>query len=372
MTRIQDQKGVPPRGLITVVTILLAATSASLAMAQAAPPSDGPTPPPPTPSGPTANVVGNDAVAESALSGMEETRKVYEQARKLLGGEHVMLTAMAYVSRSCAGGERFFFDDACSVEPATGAVAGIVSVPLWGVGGEHGSDWFPVLHTDEETDAFGKFEARVDDYLNAVRAVTTGSGLPELPSETQQRLYRELLRTVDALTRRADEDDASYFEVARSVRNCVKRLLGKDLTPEEIDAEPPSQSVAEYTWLQRCEKAKADLQQEFPKFDDRLMHAVETVRTYVRFVTAKPALTRHNFLIGPALGFPVTRDPTETLLWGVAAEVGWRDALRLGFGTGFVLAYDAPVAPMSGFYAGIALSGALGDQLVHYLGKAAE
>lgn len=318
---------------------------------------------------------------EEDLEGLEKIRRTYQEARKRLGGEHVLLTATAYASRTCSNGVAFYFDDKCTKAEWSGGVAGLVGLPLWGLGGGHGSDWYPVLHTEDETKAFEDFERRVRDLVNTspnLEAVLNGTANFEVSDATKARLVRELLDTVEAVTRRAINDDASFYEAAKLLNGCVRELLRYSDGDREGEATfTPTNATAvsrinDGNLVEQCKGALQGL--NGLELKERIKRARELVRTYFKELKVQEdggSLSRHNFLIGPAVGFPVTENPTNIALWGVAAEAGVRDSLRLGAAAGFVAAYETPLAPMQGMFVGLSLSGEYGDDLVHFISKAA-
>lgn len=311
---------------------------------------------------------------EKDLEGLDKIRRTYQEARKRLGGEHVLLTATVYASRTCSDNVAFYFDKDCLKAEWSGGVAGLVALPLWGLGGGHGSDWYPVLHTEEESRTFETFERRVRNLAATsptLEALLQGK-VVDVSDSSLEQLSRELLETVNALTRRAINDDASYYEAAIALSGCVQKVL---LAGEDVQLTVPSgfedalAAIAGSDLKTECEKALGAV-----KLTDRIKKARDLVREYFKLVgigEARGSLSRHNFLIGPAVGFPVTENPTNIALWGVAAEAGARDSLRLGVAGGFVAAYEAPLAPMQGVFVGLSLSGEYGDDLVHFIGKAA-
>lgn len=169
-----------------------------------------------------------DTELEDELKGMTETRKTYSTARKLLGGEHVSLTAAFLYSWEKEGKRK---------DTGKMGVAGMVSVPLVGFGGGHGVlDWYPVLHTDDETKAFEKFEKQARDFLTVSDQLRGKAS-----SVVLKRVGKELMHTVDELTKRAESDDASYFETAKTLQICVRQLLAPATVTARnatTDAEP--------------------------------------------------------------------------------------------------------------------------------------
>ncbi|MEY4510288.1 MAG: hypothetical protein RLZZ450_2410, partial [Pseudomonadota bacterium] len=75
---------------------------------------------------------------------------------------------------------------------------------------------------------------------------------------------------------------------------------------------------------------------------------------------------RHPFLLGPAVGIPVTESPGKTLLLGALMEIQIPHFVRFGLSYGVQVEYDHVFGP-PGWFTGLALSGELGDDLFHLL-----
>jgi hypothetical protein len=74
---------------------------------------------------------------------------------------------------------------------------------------------------------------------------------------------------------------------------------------------------------------------------------------------------RHAFLLGPTIGIPVTENPSDVVLAGALFETGYK-WFRMSFTAGAKLRYKS-IEETPGWFAGIALSGQLGDDLTHLL-----
>ncbi|MDB4986237.1 MAG: hypothetical protein JWN04_1415 [Myxococcaceae bacterium] len=78
------------------------------------------------------------------------------------------------------------------------------------------------------------------------------------------------------------------------------------------------------------------------------------------------ATKRHNLLLGPALGIPVTQRPTRLVLLGALLELGGNDYFRAGVAGGIQVRYGDALGP-PGWFAGLSLSGTFADDLFHII-----
>ena len=77
---------------------------------------------------------------------------------------------------------------------------------------------------------------------------------------------------------------------------------------------------------------------------------------------------RHNVLLGPSLGIPLTKNPTDIFQLGASAEIGGK-SFRVMASGGLVGRYSGPTYKdifAAGWFVGVALSGEMGDELFHY------
>lgn len=271
---------------------------------------------------------------ETPTARLQEAEKLYGTVRKLVGGEHVLLTAAAYVGQSCTEG---FLQNCGTVQAGAAAV---VSVPLLGVGGGHGADWYPTLQSEDSEKAFERFSNQVRRYVSLI------DNAQALESPKDSREAFETLRGA-ALTmlRETDDLDPSYYETARALLECIEAGESKNFN------------------LTDCGGLVATI-----KTPDEYRKQLETLKsklsTYFDKISKEGPPKRHNLLLGPSLGVPVTSDPTDLVLVGAHAEFAYR-ALRIGVSGGLQVSYVDPFGP-PGWYAGLAISGELGDDLLHF------
>src|SRR5688500_3380173 len=132
--------------------------------------------------------------AAPATQSLERLTKLYEVAQRAVGGEHIMLTATLYVGELQP--ERAVLE---------GGAAGLITLPLFGAGSGHGADWYPVLATEDSSDAFRRFQAEIERYTGLVEAVAQAD---------QEQAFRALVEAARLLAREIDDADPHPWQAA--------------------------------------------------------------------------------------------------------------------------------------------------------------
>ena len=296
------------------------------------------------------------------ISNMRSARGDYDALRSLLGREHVLVTAGVVARKICA--RRGLSALRCDLGAWSGGMATLVGVPLVGVGGGHGLDWYPVLHTERESHAFETFEAHARHFQRVLERLTR----LEAPANHVRDLHTELLSMVERLTARPQQDDATFAQTASSLYQCVRHILRPTAEPMLTRAVGAS-ALDDSRLITGCHRSFALLRglaaDAMPM--RRLALAVDRVREYFSILDGAHLgeISRHNLLLVPTLGMSLSHAMSQGLMWGLLLELGWRHGLRLGVGGGFVAQHDKPLAPLSGAYLGISLSGEIADDLFH-------
>jgi hypothetical protein len=135
---------------------------------------------------------------------------------------------------------------------------------------------------------------------------------------------------------------------------CLQELMARVQAPDFLDRLPP---VPEAPHALPAPDARGNALDDAAAELDALWHE------YKRLSHQKPPRKRHNYLIGPAVGFPMTN--VDEWLYGLGLEVG-APALRATIIGGFRSTYTNRwvVAPL-GWFVGIGISGEFADDLFH-------
>lgn len=190
---------------------------------------------------------GTSSPAPQLLDDVDELRKRqshararYADAMALLGGEHTLFTAGPLAYKQCERAVR------CDRSvPWSGDLALWAALPLWGLGGGHGSDWFPVLETTDQADSHRLFAELLTEYSERV-SVLAKHDVAESDLEAH---VAELRASVHALAEAGYERDVQHFELARSIVECLDYEQSSNIVTSVIAA-----ARAE------CDRAEKDLQ----------------------------------------------------------------------------------------------------------------
>jgi hypothetical protein len=253
----------------------------------------------------------------------DQVLTTYRTARRLFGEDHVVLTAIALTGGRCKA-EDTLWKCKNKLDYDTG-IAGLVAVPLVGWGASWGWDWFPVLQTEGEAQAYERFTRHARAYQQVAQKVTDMA-----PADTEQ-LELAFQRSLELLRQtlvQALEDDKRYFKEAAAMLGCLQRLRSS------ADPLKRRQAQLDAMWNE-YELLAGDLPQR-----------------------------RHGFLLGPAAAIQVN-EPFD-YLYGISAEFG-RPWARLMV-TGGLRGSTSNIAfrPV-GWYVGLGLSGELADDLVNLI-----
>ncbi len=285
-----------------------------------------------------------DAARES--DSLETLRQRYSRARDLFGENHVTLAPILYATKNAD----------------RGGVAGVIAVPLIGIGGGYGWDFFPDVQTEEESRAFLRFEQGLRTHR---RALSSFVKLPQVPEAVRARRLASLIQVFREMIL---EDIAAETEWLLDKKD---ELLG---CLEELanSSEPP-------------EKRLEGL--------DELWIEYEHLRDY-------DAPRRADVLIAPHYGIPITDEPTERALLGGGLEThlgvillgskwwgrwfglsgsGWEwwreqsSRLRVTLSAGAESRYGGRYAfDVDGWFVGLGLSGEYSDDLFNLLTGASD
>lgn len=272
----------------------------------------------------------NNAAALQASEQLDKFQKVFEQATKIFGSEHTVITPSFFYATDRYG----------RLNPTDKHLAGISAVlllPLFGLGGGHGSDWWPVVASGDETQIYNAFLNQLGQYQEALTNATT---LPSNVSDVLQKKW-----------------DTQNLLFAKQV--FCQEEMDPDLPPE---AQAAIKNLCQSSISDFVKKA-ADQKKADPKTDLKKLVS-DAVTTNKDAIAPK----RHNLLIGPSFGVPLTKSPIDIFQLGASAELGG-DAVRIVATGGLVGRYQGATYKdvfAAGWFVGLALSGEIGDKLFHY------
>ena len=252
----------------------------------------------------------------------------YHTARRLFGEDHVVLTAIAFTGGRCKAGKAPW-DCPRKLDYDTG-VAGLIAVPLLGYGASWGWDWFPVLQTEEEAQAYERFSRQARAYQKLAYAVTPRD-TKAIPDEREGSLELAFRRSVELLRQtllQARDDDKRYFKEVGSLLGCLERLEGS--------TDPLSRRQAQ----------------------------LDAMWNEYQLLSGNLPQRRHGFLLGPAMAIQLN-DPFD-YLYGLSAELG-RPWARLMVTGGLRATTSSLAFRPVGWYVGLGLSGELADDLVNLI-----
>lgn len=276
-----------------------------------------------------APVTDGESEADFYATQLERLRADYKKARALFGQDHVSIFPMIYAGRRCSDGSNGLFSG-CDRATMSG-VGAVIFVPVAGFGGGHGADWWPVLNTATEAEAFFRFEQRARKAVRVMAALSIAE--PDVPTLVH---YRVLATAFEDVLRRDIEEGGHADYRSRELLECLLQLTASDANAAE-----KVQSLD-------------DLWREYVLLNGK--------QTYKR---------RHNLLVGPSYTVPLTEKITDLYLLGVSVEFG-DEAWAVSLSGGLRNRYTAgtPVADAEGWYAGIGLSGELTEDLLDMLSGA--
>jgi hypothetical protein len=271
---------------------------------------------------------GPDEVAEEQI---QAVARQYGVARRVFGDSHVMLTAVLYGAsdrRESEGNGKL----------RTGA-AGLISVPLLGVGGGHGVQGFPRLQTDDESAVLMDFDRRISGYYDVLKRREVR---PRDDAEAEERFDRRV-RLFDSLLE------------AEGQRSVARETSGTEGCPTDWVFRRP----------ERLRDCLALLRASTAPVAVRLEQLDALWREYLRLKGTRAA-GRHNLLVGPALGLSLNDEAIS--MWGILAEVGATvlgKPVRFAVSGGILRPRNDPfdVSSRPDWWIGLGLSGQFGDDL---------
>lgn len=283
---------------------------------------------------------------------------MYDLARNVVGNQHVVVAPVVFAGNRCATGTNVFN---CSTPVVgQGGVAGVVIVPLFGFGGNHGVDFWPRVQTDTVGDGFRQFDR---SYQRLREAVAGPLGLPPEDLASGAALAKRFQVRAQAfgdLLSRLVDTDAYYYEDIQRLNACLDVLrAGPVITGEPSTNTPaPAQSCAD--GIARGGQSRGWTIKQKLKYLDDLW------KQYDLLVQESP-VSRHNLLVGPLGGVSIT-DKFGDILYGAGLEAGCKKWLRVTAAAGFRSSMHGSVKSANfdtvGLWVGIGLSGQLGDQLI--------
>lgn len=295
----------------------------------------------------------------------ENIRKLhgmYDLARDVVGKQHVTVSPVVFAGHRCATGTNVY---RCPTPvEGQGGVAGLVIVPLWGFGGNHGAELWPRVQTDTVGDGFRQFDRSFRRLRDAA------SGPLGLPAENQASAvaltgrFQARAQAFDALlTRLIDtEAHAYYHDDIKHLRDCLGALTAGPVILGDASTSPapvpPEQSCA--AGIAHGGQARGWTAKQ------KLKYLEDLWSEYDMLVQENP-VSRHNLLIGPLAGVSITDDFGD-ILYGGGFEAGFKDWFRFTAGAGFRSSMHGRVRYANfddtGWWFGLGLSGQLGDQLI--------
>jgi hypothetical protein len=283
-----------------------------------------------------------DAAAQSSTQ-LDKFQQVYEDATKIFGSEHTVISPSLFVANDIKG--RLSATD----KRQTG-VAGTLMLPLIGIGGGHGRfDWWPVLVTSDETQIYQSFLTQLDQYQQAESNIIALGGNIDAIAHTKWNVQNLLLAKQLFCQEEVDP------ELPPAGQDVIKKLCSDPtfttITPTTTTTTNSDNTTSQVTTIN-------------PTADQQTV--IDAVSMGAKSGAVK--LERHNFLIGPSLGIPITQNPTDIFQFGASAEIG-DEEFRIMASGGLVGRYQGANFKdvlAAGWFVGVALSGQIGDELFHY------
>jgi hypothetical protein len=314
------------------------------------------------PPNPGASVTDQSTLAKEEAT-IEQLHGAYDAAQSLLGAQHVLISPALFAGKRCADGNNVF---SCSTVESRGGIAGLVLVPLFGAGGGHGADWWPAIETDDVADGFYRF----DKNFRRLRDVVANKlELPDAQKESDQVLAKRfnlLAGVFESLLKRiqGNAGDGYYHSEADQLKACLDAISRAPVLPRQaVPAQPPNLDPQQYC----AAGARAGTTPQGWTALDKLKLLDGLWREYDLLVDATPP-ARHVFLIGPLAGLSIT-DKFGDLLYGAGLELGWKDSIRFTLSGGLRSSMRGSVNSGNfdtvGWWAGLGLSGQIGDQLIN-------
>lgn len=267
---------------------------------------------------------------------LNKFKSIFNSATKIFGDEHTVISPSFFYATDLNG-------RLGATGSHQGGLSAVLMVPLWGLGGGHGSDWWPVIVSSDETKIYQSFLDRVSQYQLAAA---------DIPKDVQNA------KTIGAMANTGTAwDDVQNLAVARQL-----------FCQEEVDPTPVFSSSELSSAIKLFCKSLSTTSLATTEQAPATKAATNTVTRALKEQKNALVPRRQNLLFGPSLGIPLTKNPTDIFQFGASAEVGG-DSFRFMASGGLIGKYSGPTYKdmfAAGWFVGIALSGEMGDELFHY------
>jgi len=256
---------------------------------------------------------------------LDKLRSIYESATKIFGDEHTVISPSFFYATDIDG-------RLSTTEKHQAGLSGVLLLPLVGFGGGHGADWWPVIVSSDETDIYQTFLDKLSQYQQAQQNLPAVVSNVKTIANTKWNI--QTLKVAEQLFCQENLDP----DLPADAQAAIKSLCDGTLPTTVVNNVPSPEQ--------------------------------QTVINIVAKPASADALVpkRHNLLLGPSLGIPLTKNPTEIFQLGASAEVGGK-SFRIMASGGLVGRYSGGTYKdifAAGWFVGIALSGEMGDELFHY------
>jgi hypothetical protein len=289
-----------------------------------------------------ADTVKSDAAAAVMQSSdqLDKFHKIYESATKIFGAEHTVITPLFFVAGDING-------RLSTTQKREAGLSATLLVPIFGAGGGHGPDWFPVVTSSDETKIYSDFLDQLAQYQSAEENAKSLGADVDAIAHTKWNVQNLLL----AKQIFCKEDISWPDKAADAIEQLCKGKLPTTLDPTKTDSSGAPK----------------------PSQEQQLVIDAVTPPATAGIVVSPPIVVspvpqRHNLMIGPSLGIPLTKNPTDIFQLGASAELGC-SAFRFMATGGLVGQYQGATFKdvfAAGWFVGLALSGQLGDELFHF------
>lgn len=312
-----------------------AASSPADPVVASAPPKEAVPPAPlPAPTSAPNVLMAQQAVPSPSDPQLDKFHEIYQNATKIFGDEHTVLSPSFSFATDIKG-------RLSATDKHEASLSAVLMVPLFGVGGGHGADWWPVIVSGDETNVYQTFLNRLGQYQ------LLQNNFAAIPDDVKTIANTKWnVRTLKVAKQIFCQEQVDP-ELPQNAKDAIGKLCSGTLPTAIIPAS--QQTTPDQLAVAADQKA-----------------IINTVMTTVHTNTLVP--TRHNLLVGPSLGIPLTKNPTDTFQYGGAVEIGGK-AFRFMATGGLVGRYQGATYKdifAAGWFVGLALSGEMGDELFHY------
>jgi hypothetical protein len=310
-----------------------------------------------------------DAVTQSSDQ-LDKFQQIYQDATKIFGAEHTVISPSFFLAGDIQG-------RLSATEKHQTGLAATLMVPLFGAGGGHGADWFPVIATSDETQIYQGFLDQLSQYEQAETNLYNLGGNIDAVLHTKWSIQNLVL--AKQLFCEEQMDPELPPAAASAIGDLCSGKLPTNYIVQTATTNDP-QAAAQTKLLQ--DEQQTIIAAVTPSSPRRAAGSAAILASAVAAnnLTSGPTLTstpppsstppprRQNLLLGPSLAIPLTQNPTDIFQYGASAEVGG-EAFRIVASGGLVGRYQGATYKevlAAGWFAGLALSGQLGDELFHY------